>query len=638
MRRSFVLAALLLTTASPAFAQNSAPQPVPIVDTIPAAKDIPYPGTITLTVDATDVEQGIFRVKETVPVAQAGHMVLLYPSWLPGKHASRGEIEKLTGLTITANGKTIPWVRDTVDVFAFHIDVPEGADKLELSFQFTSAVSSNQGRIVVAPSMMNLQFPSVSLYPAGYFTRQIPIRATVTYPEGWTARSGLPATNQGSVYSYQPTNYQVLVDSPVFAGRYFREWPLSDRVDLNVFADSQEDLDAAKPEMIEAHRNLVDQAVKLFGTQQYDHYEFLLAMTDEMGGIGLEHHRSSENGVGPDYFSNWDNALGDRDLLPHEYTHSWNGKYRRGADLWTPDFRTPMRDSMMWVYEGQTQFWGVVLAARSGMLPKDDVLGLLAYYGALYGEGRPGREWRPLVDTTNDPIIAARRPKPWTSWQRSEDYYVEGLLIWLEADAKIRELSGGEKSMDDFARAFFGSGRDGDWGEVTYDFDTVVATLNSVVPWDWDKFLTERVLDVNPQVPLAGFTDNGYRLIFTSKPTHWMQNYESTSGRAHLGFSLGLVMRNSGSIAEVVWGSPAFEAGIDVADEIVSVNGQAYSNDLLKEAVTAAKGSDEPIRLTIRSGERYREVTIDYHGGLRYPRLEKTATGEAGLDRLLQAK
>ncbi|QIG81365.1 M61 family metallopeptidase [Stakelama tenebrarum] len=638
MRRSFAFAALLLTTATPALAQNSAPQPVPYEDTIPAPKDVPYPGTIMLNVDATDVEQGIFHVRETIPVAQAGPMVLLYPSWLPGKHASRGEIEKLTGLTITANGETVPWVRDSVDVYAFHLDVPEGVDTLELSFQFTSAVAGNQGRIVVAPSMMNLQFPSVSLYPAGYFTRQIPIEATVTYPEGWTARSGLPATNRGSVYSYEPTNYMVLVDSPVFAGRYFREWELTDRVDLNVFADAPEQLAAATDEMIETHRALVEQAVKLFGTQQYDQYEFLLALTGEMGGIGLEHHRSSENGVDTDYFSGWENALGDRGLLPHEFVHSWNGKYRRGEDLWTPDFRTPMRDNQMWVYEGQTQFWGVVLAARSGMIPKEDVLGLLAFYAAIYGEGRAGRQWRPLIDTTHDPIIAARKPKPWTSWQRSEDYYVEGLLIWLETDAKIRELTGGEKSIDDFARAFFGSGRDGDWGEVTYDFAEVVDTLNGVVAWDWDSFLTERVYDVNPDVPLAGFTENGYRLVFTETPNSYMRNYESQRNRVHLGYSIGLVVSGSGNITEVTWGGPAFEAGLDVADDLIAVNGTAYSNAGLKAAVTAAKDSSDPIRLTVRSGDRIHEVVIDYHGGLRYPRLEKIASGEAGLDRLLQAK
>ncbi|WP_188056122.1 M61 family metallopeptidase [Sphingosinithalassobacter sp. CS137] len=634
MRRTLAFAALLLATTAPAAAQLSAPQPVPIVDTIPAARDIDYPGTLRLTIDATDVEQGIFRATETIPVPQAGHMVLLYPAWLPGKHAERGEIEKLTGLTFRAGDTVIPWVRDAVDVYAFHIVVPEGVEEITAEFQFTSAVSSNQGRIVVAPSMMNLQFPSMSLYPAGYFTRRIPISATVTYPEGWTAVSGLPATRDGSTYTYETASYQVLVDSPVFAGAHYREWELSDRVDLNAFADRPEMLEAATPEMIAAHRRLVDQAIKLFGTQPYDQYEFLVALTDEMGGIGLEHHRSSENGVGVDYFSDWDNALGDRDLLPHEFVHSWNGKYRRGADLWTPDFRMPMRDTLLWMYEGQTQFWGYVLAARSGMLSKDQVLGALANVAAAY-DARVGRRWRPLIDTTHDPIVAARRPKPWTSWQRAEDYYNEGLLVWLEADAKIRELTNGRRSIDDFASAFFGSGRDGDYGEVTYTFEDVVATLNGVVEADWTEFLTERLMQTSDRAPLAGFTENGYRLVYTDEPTPWFRNYQSSRNIADHSYSLGLVTSRSGGISSVIWDSPAFEAGLDVADDIIAVNGNAWSAEALTEAVRAAQGGTEPIRLLVKSGERYREVAIDYHNGLRYPRLEKTVSGVAGLDRLL---
>lgn len=638
MRRTLAFAALLLATTAPALAQNSAPQPVPIVDTIPPARDIDYPGTLKLTVDATDVEQGIFRAREIIPVAEAGPMALLYPAWLPGKHAARGELEKLTGLVIRAGSETgpiLPWTRDPVDVYAFHIDVPEGTEALYLSFEFTSAVSRGEGRIVVAPNMMNLQFPSVSLYPAGYFARRIPIEAVVRYPDGWTARSGLPANNRGSTYSYQKTDYQTLVDSPVFAGRHFREWELSPRVDLNVFADSADELDA-KPEMIEAHRRLVDQAVKLFGTQQYDQYEFLLALSDEMGGIGLEHHRSSENGPGLGYFKDWDNALGARNLLPHEFVHSWNGKYRRGADLWTPDYRMPMRDTLLWVYEGQTQFWGYVLGARSGMLSKQDTLDALANIAASY-DHTPGRTWRPMIDTTHDPIIAARAPKPWRSWQRAEDYYNEGLLIWLEADAKIRELTGGARSMDDFARAFFGSGRDGDYGEVTYTRDDVVATLNGVAPWDWAGFLHERLDQTSERAPLAGFTNNGYRLVYTDEPTNWIKNRER-SGSVDLTYSVGLYVSRDGSISSVLWDSPAFEAGLDGADTILAVNGLEYSGTRLKDAITAAKGGRDPIRLTIRTGERIRDVTIDYHDGLRYPRLEKTATGEAGLDRLLEPR
>ena len=636
MHRSFALAALLLaSTAAAAQVRNSQPQPVAIVDTIPAARDVPYPGTMTLDVDATDTQQGIYRVKQTIPVTDAGAMTLLMPAWLPGKHAARGEIEKLAGLKITANGRAVPWRRDPVDVWAFHVDVPQGARNLVAEFQFLSATAPNQGRISVTPNMLNLAFETVSLYPAGYFTRNIPIQANVKYPAGWTAASGLPSRATGSTYVYQKTDYETLIDSPVFAGRHFKSWPLSPRVTLNVVADTPEQL-AATPEQIDKHNALVDQSVKLFGAQHYDKYEFLLAISDEMGGIGLEHHRSSENGVGLGYFKEWKDAVGDRDLLPHEFVHSWNGKFRRGADMWTPDFRTPMRGSLLWVYEGQTQFWGVVLGARSGLLSKEEALDNLANWGAAQ-DANAGRGWRPVIDTTNDPIISARRPKGWVSWQRSEDYYVEGALIWLEADAIIRRVSGGAKSIDDFARAFFGI-NDGDWGEVTYTEADVVRTLNSVAPYGWATFLTERVHQVRPRAPLAGFTDNGYRLVFTDEPNAVAKIGEKEAKATSFAYSLGATIANDGNVRSVMWDSPAFEAGFDVATQVVAVDGAAYTSDRLKDAVKAAKGGRTPIKLLVKAGDRYREVAIPYYGGLRYPKLEKVGAGVTGLDRLLAAK
>lgn len=635
MIRPLALGTLLLATAAPVLGQNSKPQPMPIVDTVPAARDVAFPGTLKLEIDATNIQQGIFTVKETIPVAKAGPMVLLFPEWLPGTHAPRGQIEKLAGLVFTGNGKVIPWKRDVLDVNAFHLDVPAGVRSIEARFQFLSATQGNQGRVVMAPKMLNLQPNSMSLYPAGYFTRNIPVSMIVTYPDGWTARSGLPATNRGAIYSYQTTDYDTLVDSPVFAGAHFREWALSDRVDLNVFADNPKELEA-KPEQIEAHKRMVEQGVKLFGAQHYDKYEFLFAITDEMGGIGLEHHRSSENGVGPGYFTEWDKGPGSRNLLPHEYVHSWNGKFRRGADLWTPDFRMPMRDSLLWVYEGQTQFWGYVLQARSGIVGKQDTLDMLANIAASL-DTRAGRTWRPLIDTTNDPIISARRPKGWTSWQRSEDYYNEGLLIWLEVDAKLRELSGGTKSMDDFARAFFGI-NDGDWGVVTYTLKDVVGILNAIQPYDWAKHLKSRTEAVSAGAPLGGFTGNGYKLVYTEEPTPFLKASEGKAGGVNLTYSLGLTIGRDGTISGVDWGGPAFEAGLAVGGTVTAVNGEAYSPDELKNAVKAAKGGRSPIRMLVKYGTHFREASIDYHDGLRYPRLEKTGTGDTGLDRLLSAR
>ncbi len=631
MSRYLVL--LTLCVATPALTQISAPTPLPVIETIPAAKDIPYPGTMILNVDASDTDQNIFKVTQSIPVVQSGPMTLLFPKWLPGNHAPRGEIEKLAGLSFKAGGQSLKWKRDPIDVFAFHIDVPGGARTVEASFQFISATQEDQGRIVVTPEMMNLQWNNLSLYPAGYFTRQIPVVASATYPLGWKAGTALrPASTKGNSVTYQPVSYEVLVDSPVFAGKYFRAETLAPGITLNIVADDARNL-LIKPAQLEAHKKLADQAVKLFGTRQFDHYDFLLALSDKMGGIGLEHHRSSENGVNPEYFTEWDSGPGRRNLLPHEFTHSWNGKHRRPQGQITGDFRAPLVNDLLWVYEGQTQFWGYVLGARSGLFSKQETLDAYASIAAGL-DVRRARDWRSLDDTTNDPVISARRPKGWTSWQRSEDYYNEGLLIWLEADSIIRKQTGGTKGMDDFARAFFGT-KEGDYGQKPYDFAEVVRTLNSVAAYDWNAFLSTRLSEKAPGAPLGGLTGGGYRLIYSDEPTPFFKDAEKNSKDTNLTYSLGATLSKTGKLTSVIWDGALFKAGLILGSEIVAVNGRVYSEEEIKEAVKAAKGGTAPIRLIVKSGDRVREVSVLWNGGLRYPRLEKVGTGEGSLDRLL---
>jgi predicted metalloprotease with PDZ domain len=475
----------------------------------------------------------------------------------------------------------------------------------------------------------------MSLYPAGYFTRDIPVTATVKYPDGWTAASGLPSKASGSTFSYDPTNYEILVDSPVLAGRNHKAFELSPRVTLDVFADTPDQL-AATPEQIDAHKRLVEQAVKAFGAQHYDHYHFLFSISDEISGSGLEHHRSSEDGVKPGYFTEWDTQIGARNLLPHEYTHSWNGKFRRGADLWTPNFDVPMRDSLLWVYEGQTQFWGYVLQARSGLVSKQDTLDQIAAVAAYYNTN-PARHWRDLIDTTNDPIISMRRPKGWVSWQRAEDYYSEGQLIWLEVDSIMREQSHGTKSIDDFAKAFFGID-DGDWGEVTYNFNDIVTTLNKIVSYDWGGLLKARLTEHADGAPLSGLTRNGYKLVYTDKPAKVFTQTEKQRHIADFTYSVGFVVGKDATLASVLWDGPGFKQGLTVGDTIVSVNGNAYDDDTMKAAIVAAQASKEPIHLIVKAGNKVRSIDLDYHDGPRYPHLEKTGSGETGLDQLLAPK
>jgi len=636
MRTFLLLASALI--AAPALAQRSLPQPLPIVDAVPAAKDVPFPGTLRLHVDTTDTLHGVFKVEETIPVPPdlAGKkMALLFPKWLPGKHAPRGEIEKLAGLEIRAGGQLLRWQRDPVDVYAFWVEVPAGATALDVRFQFLSATDGPQGRIVVTQDMMNLQPNSVSLYPAGWFTRAIPVSLSVTWPQGWQAGSAMrEASRDGSRVSYQTVDYETLVDSPFFAGRHFAKWDLGQNVTLNVVADDARFL-KANDEQIGKHKALVTQAVKLFGTRQFDHYDLLLSLTEKMGGIGLEHHRSSENGVDTGYFTDWDRGPGRRNLLPHEFTHSWNGKHRRGADLVTPDFRTPMRNSMLWVYEGQTQFWGYVLQARSGLVKVEDTLDQLANIAATL-DNRPARSWRSLDDTTNDPIITPRAPKGWLSFQRSEDYYTEGLLIWLEADAIIRRESGGARSLDDFARRFFGTG-DGDWGVKPYDFASLVAELNAVQPYDWGSHLSRRLTEKADGAPLKGLELAGWKLVYTDKPTAAFT--DANRRQVNLLFSGGLLLGLAGKVDQVLWNSAAYEAGLAVGDVLLAVNELPFSDDALRAAVTAAKGGATPIKLVAKTDDRVRTVEWAWTGGLRYPRLERIgAVKQTSLEMLLSPR
>ena len=646
MKALFFSVSVLSLAATAALAQTPAanqplPESAPATAPIDAPRDVPYVGPLKLSVDATDLDRKIWNVTTTMPVAKTGDFVFLYPQWVPGGHSPRNDLDKLAGLVVTAGGKRIPWTRDVVNVNAFHVDVPAGVNEIQISYQFLTAVEAKVGRTEVTPEMLNLQWLQVTMYPAGYYTRQIPIQASVKLPEGWKLATALEtASTSGQITTFKPTTVETLVDSPIFAGKYFKSIDLDPNgpapVRLNLVADSPELLEA-KPEQIQIHKDLVQQAYKLYGSHHYDHYDFLVALSDKIGGIGLEHHRSSENRVVPKYFTEWDKSFVGRDLLSHEYTHSWNGKFRRAADLWTPNLNVPMRDSMMWVYEGQTQYWGNVLAARSGLLTKQQALDSLALTAAAY-DNRRGRDWRPVQDTTNDPIIANRKPLSWLSWQRSEDYYSEGLLVWLDADTLIREKTGGKKSLDDFAKAFFGVDN-GSYVPRTYTFDDVVSTLNGVYAYDWASFLKTRIQDVQEKAPLDGFARGGYKVVYTDTPSEFMKSAESKSKSTALSYSLGLTVGSDGVLTDVQWGGPAFKASLTQGLTVVAVNGEAFDGDKLKAAVTAAVKPENPlVELLVKDGSRYRMVKIDYRGGLRYPRLEKIPGVPSRLDDILTAR
>lgn len=649
IRKAWLVLASSLLVVSGALAQKQPqpqPQPVPMPPPIPQPLDKPYVGPIHLTVNVTNTTDRVEHAHEVIPVVPGSkQMILLYPEWLPGDHEPDGPIKMLGGIVTTVDGHRVQWVRDRVNMYAFHVPLPPGAKTVGLDFDYLSPIKPSAGRIEMSNALVDLEWNEVLMYPAGYFSRDIPFDTTLILPEGWKYATALEtASDEGDTVKFKQTPLNTLVDSPLYAGLYYKRFNLSptktDIVHLNIFADKPADLKMT-PEELQLHRNLAIQADKLYGSHHYKHYDFLLLLSSKVGGIGLEHHQSSENGTGETYLMDWKAGVLGRDLLAHEYTHSWNGKFRRPDDLWAANFNVPERDDLLWVYEGMTQYWGNVLTARAGMRTKAQTRDIFAHVAAGFAAAK-GRDWRPLIDTTNQPIISQRTPVSWVSWQRPEDYYTEGELIWLAVDTKIRQLTDDKKSLDDFCKKFLGV-YNGSMITYQYNFEDIVKDLNAVTPYDWARFLRTRIYDLHPQVPTSGITRGGYKLVYNDKPVEWMQKEYAARGYADFGTSLGISVgtrRHGGStamISNVWWGSPAFKAGMVPDTQLVSVNGEAYTVKVLRDAILKAEKETvkQPIEIQFRRGKKYKTVSIPYYGGLRIPHLERVAGTPDYLDQIL---
>ncbi|WP_423679521.1 M61 family metallopeptidase [Undibacterium sp. WLHG33] len=599
------------------------------VSTGKSAGNKAYPGIVQLTVDASDLDRKIFNIRASIPV-QTGPLTLYFPEWLPGKHGTNGALNQLAGLHFSGNQQSIAWKRDPLNMYAFHLQIPAGVSQLKAEYQFLSPTDDKFGRVTITPEIIGVQWNNMILYPAGAASDQIQIQPTLILPAGFQFGSALKLAEKSenlslsqsqNEFQFKPVTLEELVDSPVFAGKYFKRFDLNPGakvpVHLNVVADKPESLNAT-PEQIAAHKALVQQATILFGSQHYRHYDFLLALSDEFSGIGLEHHQSSENGVRPGYFSDWAKKSSGRDLLAHEYTHSWNGKFRRPADLLTPHFNTPMQDSLLWVYEGQTQYWGYVLAARSGLMKQEHIRDVLANVAAYY-DHQSGRSWRNLQDTTNNPVFVSRRSQAWSDFQRDEDYYREGALLWLEVDAQLRALSQEKRSLNDFASKFFGV-NDGSIRPLAYQLSDVINTLNEIQPFDWGHFLQERVEGLQSKTPTASLELAGWKLVYTEKPSEYAKATEDAQDGDFL-YSLGFSLDKTGKITRMLLNSPAGKANILSGSLIIAVNGKSYKADALKSAITNAKSQNQAIELIVRHGDYYRTVRFDYFEGLKYPAL-----------------
>ncbi|MGZ4814226.1 MAG: M61 family metallopeptidase [Terriglobales bacterium] len=559
----------------------------------------PYIGPITLSVDASAAQTKLFHAKETIPV-RAGENTFLYPKWIPGEHGPTGPVVDLTGVKFFANGQPLSWRRDSLEMYAIHVDVPAGVNSIEATLDYTSPVANGiyTGGPTASDKLAVVSWNTLLLYPAGYDDHNITYNASLKVPDGWQIGTALPLGNQsGQTYNFKPSSLYTLVDSPVITGEYLRVLRLNNPaktppVEMDIAADSRAALDFL-PGVDDHLKQLPMEAVALFGGTHYRDYHFLLSLSDHVAHFGLEHHESNDSRV-PERTLSHDDAykvLGG--VIPHEYVHSWNGKYRRPVGLDTANYEQPMKGDLLWVYEGLTEYLGDVLMARTGLWTPERYRDNLAQLAAELAN-RSGRTWRPLADTAISVQTLNYAPFAWTNWRRTVDYYDEGELIWLEADMTIRQLTHGQKSFDDFAHLFYG--QPSLTGEQPptfkpYTFDDVVNTLNQVAPYDWRKFLNDRLWSTSPHAPLGGVEASGWKLVYDDKPGDLLVAQETERHYVDVSYSIGLLVREDGTIEDSFFFKPAFQAGITPGMKLIAVDGRKYTGEILRAAIREAKGS-----------------------------------------------
>jgi len=597
---------------------------------------------VKLRVDATDAPRRLFHVQMSMP-AKSGPMTLLYPEWIPGEHAPTGPIANFVGLRLQGGGKTIPWKRDGVNMYAFHIDVPAGVSTLDIGFDFIAPPDAEgfSSGASTTTELAVISWNQLLLYPQGMQPDDLKYQASLKVPNGWRYGTALPIAHEsGNEIEFQPAPMTTLIDSPVSAGAHYKTFELGTENGaahyLHVAADSDRALEAP-PEVVANFKHLVKEAGALFGARHYGSYHFLYTLSDHVAHFGLEHHESSDDRTGERSLIEPDMLKTHAYLLPHEFVHSWNGKYRRPAGLTTGGghdggYDTAMKGELLWVYEGMTNYLGEVLAPRSGLWSAEDYRESLANTAAEL-DTMYGRTWRPLEDTAVAAQVLYEAGGDYQTLRRSTDFYPEGSLIWLEVDATIRQLSKGSRSLDDFCKAFEGGSNSGP-AIKTYDFNDVVATLNSVQPYDWASFLNQRIKSTEAHAPLGGITKSGWKLVYDNVRSDFLKAEEEERKTTNLMYSIGISLHEDGTITDVLYGGPAQKAGVTPSVKLIAVNGRQWTPTVLREAIARK----QPVELLVKNGEFYQTFRVDYTGGERYPHLVREAGAPDLLSQIIAPK
>jgi predicted metalloprotease with PDZ domain len=597
------------------------------------------PGPIQLLVDATEAPRQILHAREVIPV-KPGPITLLYAKWIPGEHMPDGPITDLAGLKISAHGAPIAWRRDLLNMFAFHLDVPAGTDSIDvqLDYLLTGPGQKFSAGASATSQLTLVSWNQVLLYPQGWPANELMFAPSLRIPQSWQFGTALPVEQRaGTTIEFKPAPLNTLIDSPVLAGAHVRVISLTPGEnpthEIDLAADSEAAL-AMSTADIEHYKHLVAETGALFGSRHYRDYHFLFTLSDDVAHFGLEHHESSDDRVAERTVLDDDLKLTSASLLPHEFTHSWNGKFRRPADLLSPDYQQPMKGDLMWVYEGLTEYIGNILTARSGLWTPEQFREYTART-AGYLDHRPGREWRSLQDTADAAQLLYTAPDQWEAWRRSTDYYDEGFLVWLDVDTTIRRETHGQKSLNDFCRIFHG-GPGGSPETKPYTFGDIVSTLNQVAPYDWAAFLNERLNYRGPHAPVGGLENGGWRVIYNETPNTYDTANEHARKIVDLTYSIGLVTDEEGTVRDVLPGMSAYADGLGPGMRIEAVNGRQWSDEILREAVRDSKSTTSAMTLLVANGDYYSTVALNYHGGLLYPHLEKLTSRPDLLSEIIQ--
>jgi len=596
---------------------------------------------ISIAVDATEAPRKILHAKLRIPAA-AGTLTLYYPKWIPGEHAPDGPVIDLTGLKFSAGGKALTWRRDLKDGWTINVEVPAGQNEVLADLDYlepANLVGGFSAGSSATDKLLILSWNQVVLYPKGWNSDDITYSASLKIPDGWKYATSLPVSNaNGSDLHFGPVSLTMLVDSPVLTGQYMKAVPLTTgqpSAELDVAADSAAALEPPQ-EVWDHYKNLVAQAGSLFGAQHYQHYHFLYTLSDHVAHFGLEHHESDDSRVGERGLVDETDRKLEASLLPHEYVHSWNGKYRRPAGLATLDYQVSMQGDLLWVYEGLTEYLGSILTARSGLWTPDQYREYLAGVAADL-DHLPGRTWRNLQDTADAAPQLYFTPHTWYSWRRSTDFYDEDTLNWMWVDAIIRQQSKGSKSLDDFCKLFHGA-PGGPPMVKPYTFEDVVKSLNDVVPYDWSAFWTERLTNHGPGAPLTGIQETGWKLVYDETPTDYYRSDEREDGQVREVYTIGLRLRDDGAVIDTIEGMMAAKAGIGPGMKIVAVNSRRFSADALHDAIKGAKGGSQPIELLVENTDYFNTYKLDYHEGEKYPRLVRDESKPDLMADILKAK